>query len=998
MKKFLIIFAFPLVLTAGNLLKNAEFNGLAPWKYQKQGIAEEAEFSGRCEKGAFLFCNPQTAGGSGRVRLCQDVVLKPGEQYLFSFLMDTKQASTAWLNLEGEKQVLFSTNIQLGEGKRQYIFQFRVPEKLYSSKAVLTIGAGRTYGITKFSRPLLVPLTEKKIIPFLLSQEWECEISGKRTKIVLTDNRIRFRKNGSERETAVLRNLFFSPNNGYMIIGCSANWEMELSINDGPPVYSTMGRGNKSSRYSVNDHQVYLPVRKGENLLTVKIRSGSSGWEFVCGSSQPNRIFGSRNGYLPISDVTGYVSPGSALDCSTMTQAPLRKRLCADQNGNLIHAEERVPIRLLSFNGELPAPVRDEPYSKTVREYAEAVRRAGYNMMRINAMSSCLSGTERKGERVSPETLNRLHCLAAAFRKEGIYLHLVLLGPGLFGSKQETVANFVRRDALKMRFYLGDPVIREHFLYAVKILKCRNPYTGISLIEDPVIGIIEFYNEQFMSISRIGRVRKNFPEDYNIMLKEWNAYLKNRFGRDFQERDLPEFLAGKKWNREYALFIQTLVEESNLWCKRVLRNAGYPGLCVQNAHKSFVFRRAGWNTMAMQDDHTYFNHPSDTMSIDSRVGAESSLENGIAYLTGLTAGRFHGRPYSIGEIAHCFWNPRQYESGTVWSAYSALQGFSVIAIHEKSISRDKKRIGSFSVAENPIVRAGEFLSAHIFRRGDVRPACREIIYTCSPELWKKLDLWQSPASPNLLKAALVSRVSVEFPRTEFSARFPAGEKSIPRRSITGGSGILDDDWFSQEEVAWKNAEIFRSDTGELRLDIREKSFRISCPKTEVFLSPAEKKDPAPGILHVLNSSADSCTGLVAVDNKPLSVSRRMVLVYTTRAVNSGMELSGDETLLRNPGTLPILLKTGTLDLKIHNNIPNLRFYALDLRGKRTEEIPLRKSGEAYRIVVDTSKLKHGPTVFFELVSEDIQKQPQSSSINPEAKAGGKWETTSSSTI
>ena len=82
MKKFLIIFAFPLVLTAGNLLKNAEFSGLAPWKYQKQGIAEKAEFSGRCEKGAFLFCNPQTAGGSGRVRLCQDVVLKPGEQYL----------------------------------------------------------------------------------------------------------------------------------------------------------------------------------------------------------------------------------------------------------------------------------------------------------------------------------------------------------------------------------------------------------------------------------------------------------------------------------------------------------------------------------------------------------------------------------------------------------------------------------------------------------------------------------------------------------------------------------------------------------------------------------------------------------------------------------------------------------------------------------------------------------------------------------------------------
>ena len=55
MKKFLIIFVFPLALAGGNLLKNPEFNGLSPWKYQKLGIAEHADFSGRCEKEAFLF-------------------------------------------------------------------------------------------------------------------------------------------------------------------------------------------------------------------------------------------------------------------------------------------------------------------------------------------------------------------------------------------------------------------------------------------------------------------------------------------------------------------------------------------------------------------------------------------------------------------------------------------------------------------------------------------------------------------------------------------------------------------------------------------------------------------------------------------------------------------------------------------------------------------------------------------------------------------------------
>lgn len=35
-------------------------------------------------------------------------------------------------------------------------------------------------------------------------------------------------------------------------------------------------------------------------------------------------------------------------------------------------------------------------------------------------------------------------------------------------------------------------------------------------------------------------------------------------------------------------------------------------------------------------------------------------------------------------------------------------------------------------------------------------------------------------------------------------------------------------------------------------------------------------------------------------------------------------------------------------------------------GRRMEELPLRKSGNAYQVVIDTSKLRYGPTVFFEL--------------------------------
>lgn len=952
----------PFAENAENILKDPHFQSSGTWSYLRLGTAGDSIASGHQENGAFVFLNPSSTGGSGRIRLVQNIVLKSGTDYLLSFRLTSPKAGNIWIGITENGKSIFHTTITGNKGKNLYFLPFRTPGGTETRNAELAIGVGRLEGKITLSDPELRKLLPTEHLACQPDSVWEVEIDGKVSRQTAVNGRLILphRQSG---QTAILRNRICASRNGYIKLGCSANWKMELSVNGLDPVYSTMEHGNRSRRYVPEDHLVFIPLKKGENVLSVRLQAGNDGWQFVYGTTSPGKTFGEKNGYSPICGTVGYIRSGTALDRSSMTDAPIRFPLRANRNGEL--ETDGKTLRLLSFNGKPPAFETERPYGQTAGVFAKGVRAAGYNMMRLNSLDGFLVMTTSRDAEKVPGRFDQLQKLAAAFKQEGIYLHLVLLGPSLFGTPLEKSANFVRRDALKMRFYLGDEQVRKHFRYAVGLLKRPNPYTGIPLINDPVIGIVEFYNEQFMGISRISRIRSNFPEDYAFMLDKWNGWLNRRYGKTFAETDLPVFRNDKYLSHDYADFVREITEESNRWCEKVLRDAGWKGLCAQNSHKSIVFRQAGWNTMAMQDDHTYFNHPSATMSINSRVGNESSLESGVSYLTALAAGRFRGRPYSIGEIAHCFWNPYQYEWGAVWSAYSALQGFSAIAAHENAVFPRETSLTSFSIVENPIAAAGEFLAAHLFRRGDVKKANREVVYAYSAEQLKAANRWNSPVSPQLLKTALISRVSTEFPATPFSERFRQKDENVIRLSATDGTEIEDHNWFSQERGDFEKG-IYRSDTGELLLDSRKKTLRITTPKSEVFLGPADAPDPVPGVLEVKERSADSCTGLVSVDGKPLSESCRLVLVHSTRAVNSHMELSGDETLLRNPGTSPVLLKTGTLALNFKSTVPGFRLYALSPTGERIEELPVKRTEAGWQITIDTAKLKHGPTVFFEL--------------------------------
>ena len=96
------------------------------------------------------------------------------------------------------------------------------------------------------------------------------------------NNLIDFAKLGGavkEKAAAVIFAEVDSDADRNVTIGAGADWWMAWFVN-GQPVYDTLANGNQGAA-SANSRTFAIPLRKGRNLLAVKVLSGSGGWKLA---------------------------------------------------------------------------------------------------------------------------------------------------------------------------------------------------------------------------------------------------------------------------------------------------------------------------------------------------------------------------------------------------------------------------------------------------------------------------------------------------------------------------------------------------------------------------------------------------------------------------------------------------------------------------------------------------------------------------------------------
>lgn len=707
------------------------------------------------------------------------------------------------------------------------------------------------------------------------------------------------------------------------------------------------------------------------------------------------------------------VKAGSALDLSALVEAgPAGKhgRVVAGKNGSVAFADapDRA-IRFFGYNsivthyfGSAPGSLEgktDEETKANIRLYVQLIKRQGYNILRTLCLDTYLMGGSEMDGEFGPGRLDKYDYLFYCLKEAGIYLYLDLAGYGLYfkGSWDEKVT----KRGMKTEMMVGYAATRENWKAGVaQLLTHVNPYTKTRLLDDPAVVCLNFYNEQEMGFLRPK------GESGKTLEAAWHAWLKKKYSSLAEAMtawEKPEFAKlasldevpfsdpwnATKFGNDYGLFIQDYDIEMLGWYIRFIKELGYTGLYTQYDMNATFRYGPIRNELPLVSMHGYHAHSSAAMSPGSVVEQSSSVEAAGSYWRYLAATRLAGKPLFITEHNHGFWNPYQHEDGVLFSAYSSFQNFSCVMVHENAVwLQVKESMKDFSIGRSPVGRANEFVAACLYGRGDVLPAQKRAELVIDAGYVKSNMTRTVNGEQN--KVALLTGLDLRFPGAPAPAvppallMAPADGASLSSTewvatmidSKTGSfsmsktvdemrrRGILPKDNLTDPAKG-----IFQTETGELTLHAGERSLKVITEKTEAVVLNAGKEARLP-VLTVEQIGVDASLALTEVDGAPLRSSRRMVLVFNTDSANSGMQLSADRKTLRKPGTLPPLLRTGTLRISLVSpNAASLKCWALGFDGARRQQIPVKSSGKTARIELDTAKLEAGPTPFFEIAAD-----------------------------
>lgn len=212
------------------------------------------------------------------------------------------------------------------------------------------------------------------------------------------------------------------------------------------------------------------------------------------------------------------------IDLSFLNHTPAGKYGHITAKGEQLYAGD-TPVRFLGvnlvFNGNTPD-------RKDADMIARRLARLGVNMVRLHHLDTRASpwGLLREDRRTpDPAQLDRLDYLVHALKSAGIYIDMNLHVGRAYAGHEALAGN---------KFWKGvdnynPDMIRQQKAYARTLLLHRNPYTGMTYVDDPAIAIVEINNENGLMHSWLNGLLDNSPPAYQAELgRLWQRWLKQQ--------------------------------------------------------------------------------------------------------------------------------------------------------------------------------------------------------------------------------------------------------------------------------------------------------------------------------------------------------------------------------------------------------------------------------------------------------------------------------------
>lgn len=248
----------------------------------------------------------------------------------------------------------------------------------------------------------------------------------------------------------------------------------------------------------------------------------------------PLAAFGDLSPFvLPWNDSSPGITDFSALNLPITEES----RVSVDAEGHFVSRGRR--LRFLGVNF-----ASDAPFMPTHRADAVAARLAkfGVNNVRFHHLDppwavggGLIRYTSTSSRSLQPSQLDRLHFLIARLRAHGIYSDVNLLTAREFRSGDGLGASITAvdwKDQHILAMFNGTALALQKE-FATQLLSPINPYTGLSLAQDPAVSFVEILNENGLLQKWYDGALDRLPEPFHGQLQQrWNDWLASRHGDD----------------------------------------------------------------------------------------------------------------------------------------------------------------------------------------------------------------------------------------------------------------------------------------------------------------------------------------------------------------------------------------------------------------------------------------------------------------------------------
>lgn len=328
---------------------------------------------------------------------------------------------------------------------------------------------------------------------------------------------------------------------------------------------------------------------------------------------------------------------GSALDTRTADTQPAGSRgRIAVRDGVFVTADgERI-----RFWGANLSAAEAFPSASDAELIARRLAKGGVNIVRLHHLDNVWAVDSRGSlwprnrpsrDRIDPAQLKVLHRLVAVLKRHGIYVNVNLKvskslteADGFAPTVRELPSFQKRVDIFQRR------MIDLQKEYARQLLTPKNPYTGLSLAEDPAVAVVEMNNENSLLgfwTRDLGRGLDRLPEPFRSELARlWNDWLLRRYPDDEALR--------AAWQPAVAVASSpSLVAADATWTTKIRpgTEAHVESRDDARALRITIARASGiaWHAQASLRGLTVHEGRTYTIECEARADRERSLEIGV---------------------------------------------------------------------------------------------------------------------------------------------------------------------------------------------------------------------------------------------------------------------------------------------------------------------------------------------------------------------------------